>query len=115
MNNILDIEAVSEIDIDLEKEVNLEVDVVQSGPKGKDGLSAYEVYVKNGGILTETEWLASLKGQTGEPGQNGTDGLDGYTPVKGTDYWTEEDKNEIKSYCDSLITVAIGGALNGSY
>ena len=112
MNDILDIEAVAEIDIDVEKEVNLKVDVVQSGPKGKDGLSAYEVYVKNGGTLSEIEWLASLKGQTGEPGQNGTDG---YTPVKGTDYWTEEEKNEIKSYCDSLITGAIGGALNGSY
>lgn len=98
--------------MELEAVIDIEVDVEQSGPRGKDGLSAYEIYVKNGGTLRETEWLASLKGQTGEPGQNGTDG---YTPVKGTDYWTEEDKNEIKSYCDSLITGAIGGALDGSY
>ena len=27
----------------------------------------------------------------------------GYTPVKGTDYWTEEDKAEIKSYVDEAI------------
>ena len=38
-------------------------------------------------------------------------GADGYTPVRGTDYWTAEDKAEIQSYIDSQI----GGALNGSY
>ena len=31
------------------------------------------------------------------------DGEDGYTPVRGTDYWTNEDKNEIKSYVDEAI------------
>lgn len=38
-------------------------------------------------------------------------GLDGYTPVKGTDYWTSSDIAEIQSYIDAQI----GGALNGSY
>ena len=38
-------------------------------------------------------------------------GKDGYTPVKGTDYWTADDKAEIQSYIDSQI----GGTLNGSY
>ena len=38
-------------------------------------------------------------------------GADGYTPVKGTDYWTAEDIAEIQSYIDNQI----GGALNGSY
>ena len=38
-------------------------------------------------------------------------GADGYTPVKGTDYWTTDDKTEIQSYIDSQI----GGVLNGSY
>ena len=41
-------------------------------------------------------------------GSNGKDGVDGYTPVKGTDYWTEEDKAEIKAYVDEAI-------LNGSW
>ena len=31
----------------------------------------------------------------GEPGKDGNDGQDGYTPQKGIDYCTEEDKNEI--------------------
>ncbi len=31
------------------------------------------------------------------------DGEDGYTPVRGTDYWTAADKAEIKSYVDEAI------------
>lgn len=38
------------------------------------GLSAYEVAVKNGYTGTETEWLASLKGQQGEVGPQGPQG-----------------------------------------
>ncbi|MDO4614643.1 MAG: hypothetical protein Q4B15_03345 [Lachnospiraceae bacterium] len=53
----------------------LNVNLVQSG---KDGLSAYEVAVKNGYEGTEEEWLASLK------------------PVKGKDYFTEADIAEIQ-------------------
>lgn len=39
--------------------------------KGENGLSAYEIAVKNGFEGTEEEWLSSLKGT------NGTNGLDG--------------------------------------
>ena len=35
------------------------------------------------------------------------DGEDGYTPVRGTDYWTEEDIATIKGYVDEAI---LGGA-----
>lgn len=48
--------------------------------------------------------LEDFEGGGGEPGK---DGEDGYTPVKGVDYWTEEDKAEIKSYVDEAI---LGGA-----
>ena len=57
------------------------------------------------------------KGDTGAPGADGKDGADGaagadgYTPVRGTDYWTAQDVAEIQSYIDNQI----GGALNGSY
>lgn len=40
------------------------------------------------------------KGDTGDAGKNGSDGK---TPVRGTDYWTEADKAEIKSYVDEAI------------
>lgn len=38
---------------------------------------------------------------------NATGGTDGYTPVRGTDYWTDADKAEIKAYVDDAI---LGGA-----
>ena len=56
------------------------------GEPGQDGKSAYDVAVENGFVGTESEWLESLKG---------ADGNDGRTPVKGTDYWTPDDKAEI--------------------
>ncbi len=34
------------------------------------------------------------KGDTGEKGDKGDKGADGYTPQRGVDYWTEEDKTE---------------------
>lgn len=34
-------------------------------------------------------------------GRDGQDGEDGYSPVKGVDYWTEEDKNEIRTEIQS--------------
>lgn len=49
-----------------------------------------------------TEQLAALKGDPGKPG---------YTPVRGEDYWTDEDIAQIQSYIDQQI----GGALNGTY
>lgn len=67
-------------------------------------VTAYAIAVKNGFEGTEVAWLASLKGAKGETGpqgpkgNNGADGqpgADGYTPVKGKDYFTEADKNEL--------------------
>lgn len=94
------------------------------------GKSAYEIAVKNGFEGTEEEWLASLRGgvsvasvtqtvtSTSSGGANVmkvklTDGResdftvrngkDGATPVRGVDYWTEADKNEIKAYINEVI------------
>ena len=50
---------------------------VVSGPQGKEGLSAYEVAVKNGYIGTEEEWLINLKGEKGDQGQQGIQGEKG--------------------------------------
>ena len=43
----------------------------------------------------------AFKGDKGDPGE------DGYTPVRGTDYWTVEDIAAIKGYVDTAI---LGGA-----
>ena len=48
--------------------------------------------------------IDAVLAQAKESGEfDGRDGEDGYTPVKGTDYWTDADKAEIKSYVDNAI------------
>ena len=63
---------------------------------------AYAIAVANGFEGTIDEWLESLHGK------------DGYTPVKGVDYFTEDEKQEIinaaaeeanKMTIDSLVEV----------
>ena len=46
-----------------------------------------------GNLPTNTEYwqLIASKGDTGAKGQDGKDGQDGYTPIKGVDYFTQED------------------------
>ena len=43
------------------------------------------------------------EGKDGQDGTDGTDGQDGYTPVRGLDYWTAEDKAEIVSDVEGEI------------
>ena len=53
-----------------------------------------KVYIKN----------ADTSGDWSDPvGFQGPAGKDGNTPVRGTDYWTEEDISTIKSYVDEAI------------
>ena len=54
------------------------IDIEADASEAKEGLSAYEVYLKNGGTLSEEEWLESLKGDTGPTGANGIDGKSAY-------------------------------------
>jgi hypothetical protein len=46
-------------------------------------------------------------GDKGDKGDKGDTGAAGYSPVRGTDYWTPSDIAEIKSYVDEAI---LGGA-----
>lgn len=55
------------------------------------------VYIKNSD--TSGDWSDPV----GFQGPAGKDGEDGYTPVRGTDYWTEEDISTIKNYVDEAI------------
>ena len=50
---------------------------------GENGLSAYEIAVKNGFVGSEVEWLASLKGNQGEKGEQGDPGEKGDPGSKG--------------------------------
>lgn len=61
-----------------------EVEIGEDGNlTAKRGASAYELAVENGYTGTVQEWLLSLKGAAGS------------TPVRGIDYWTASDKQEI--------------------
>lgn len=55
------------------------------GKPGSDGLSAYELAVKNGFSGNETAWLESLKGEKGDTGAAGADGKNGLNGVDGKD------------------------------
>ncbi len=58
---------------------------IQAGVNGKDGLSAYEIAVKNGFVGTVSDWLESLKGADGLPGKDGINGVDGKDGKAGRD------------------------------
>ena len=47
-------------------------------------------------------------GATGETGQQGPPGANGYTPVKGTDYFTESDKTELVNAVLAALPAAEG-------
>lgn len=53
-------------------------------------------------------FITDFSGSQGIQGPKGENGQDGYTPLRGTDYWTEEDISEIKSYCDDYINEQLG-------
>ena len=61
------------------------------GKNGSDGVSATHSW--NGTTLTVTS--ASGTSSANLKGDPGKDGDDGYTPVKGTDYWTPADRDGI--------------------
>ena len=71
-----------------------------TGPKGEKGDTGETGAQGPRGLQGE-------KGDTGDTGPKGESGKDGYTPIRGTDYWTPDDIAEIKSYVDEAI---LGGA-----
>ena len=69
--------------------------------KGDDGKSAYQIALDNVFSGTESEWLESLQGSAGPAG---------HTPVKGTDYFTEEDKTELVNAVLTAMPTWEGGS-----
>ena len=50
------------------------------------------------------------KGDPGEKGDKGDTGLAGYTPVKGTDYWTDTDKTDMLNDVLAALPTWNGGS-----
>lgn len=71
----------------------LKGDTGEAGPQGEQGIQGPQ------GDTGE----AGPQGEQGIQGPKGDAGADGKTPVRGTDYWTEEDIAEIHSYIDAKI------------
>ncbi|OTA59846.1 collagen-like domain-containing protein [Limosilactobacillus reuteri] len=63
------------------------------GASGKDGDTPY--------IGSNGNWYLGSR-DTGKPSQ-GRAGTDGKSPIRGTDYWTDADKAEIKKWVDDAI------------
>lgn len=105
------------------------------GPQGKDGVGVKFVVLNSNDTLTVsytdgTYYTSeSIRGEKGEPGQkgdkgdtgatgaagkdgsNGKDGADGKTPVKGTDYFTAADKQEMVNAVIAALPVYNGEVL----
>lgn len=90
----------------------------QDGAPGKDGTSATHSW--NGTVLTITSASGTSssdlkgekgdKGDTGSTGPQGPAGADGYTPIKGTDYFTESDKTELVNSVLAALPEAEGAS-----
>lgn len=78
-------------------------DTGERGPKGDKGDTGAQGPKGDKGDKGDT----GATGSQGVQGIQGEKGEDGHTPVRGTDYWTDTDIAEIKSYVDEAI---LGGA-----
>lgn len=54
----------------------------------------------------------SIRGSTGAAGTNGTNGTDGYTPVKGTDYFTAADQEAIVQQVIASLQTPVFGVVD---
>lgn len=63
---------------------------------------------------TSLDQIPAIQGEPGKPGigRPGRDGMDGQTPVKGRDYFTEEELNSIKNEVQKKIRIPRDG-ING--
>ena len=57
----------------------------ETGPQGIPGIQG----------KTGPQGIQGARGPKGEKGDTGKTGADGYTPIKGLDYYTEDEKNEL--------------------
>ena len=62
----------------------INVGIIGAGPRGKEGKSAYEIWLDLGNEGTEQEYLASLKGDKGDKGDTGEPGSS-FLPVASGD------------------------------
>ena len=79
--------------------------VTQTTTSTEDGGTNVITVTKTDGTSSTFTVRNGSKGSTGATGARGATGAAGYTPVRGTDYWTADDIAAIQSYIDEKATV----------
>lgn len=86
----------------------------EQGQQGEQGISITHEWSGATLIVTSASGTSSanLKGEKGDQGEPGVGvkGESGYTPVKGIDYWTPEDKTAMVSEVLAALPVWTGGS-----
>lgn len=88
--------------------------IIAEGIETAQGKSAFEIAVENGFVGTESEWLASLKGEKGtdgKDGKDGTNGADGKDGQNGTD-GRGITSTEINANGELILTYSDGSIAN---
>lgn len=85
----------------------------EPGKDGADGYSPTATVTQNadGAVITITDKNGTTTATlaNGKDGQDGKDGVDGYTPVKGVDYFTPAEVQEIAEQAAGMVDVPGGG------
>jgi hypothetical protein len=81
------------------------------GDRGEQGIQGIQGAKGEKGEKGDT----GANGLNGKDGKDGTNGQDGYTPQRGTDYWTNADIASIEQYCANYIDTNITQVLGGSF
>ena len=99
--------------------------VVQTTTSTEDGGTNVVTVTKTDGSSSTFTVKNGSKGSDGAPGTDGAPGAAGYTPVKGTDYFTDADKQEIAEAAAEMVSIPTAlpnpnaltftGAVSGSY
>lgn len=91
----------------------------QNGADGQDGFSPTVITtpISNGTKVSITDKTGTkefdvMNGERGLQGEKGEDGADGKTPVKGIDYFTEQDKQEFIEEVEQTLTPKLDNKLD---
>ena len=68
-------------------------------------ISQEDLQAATDAALSQAKESGLFDGAPGADGSDGKDGADGYTPVKGKDYFTEADKQEIASTAAEMVSI----------
>ncbi len=91
----------------IDKKVSDEINYVNTSMQYATRTAAAAKAEANAATAAANAAVADLQAKADAGAFKGDTGEDGYTPVRGTDYWTAEDIASIKGYVDTAI---LGGA-----